>query len=179
MSADGVNQRNLNVGPVSTNLLMTWAPDGRLAWQQSTPPNFLNFRLKDLASGQETYLSPAGKGWIFHPEFSPVSDEVAIDWNRPEPGLYVLSGPSREERRLATDLMPLGWSPDGKWIYAFRHRGGHGGREVVRLALETGQIIPVASITGGAIADGDVSRDGRQIALCVAEMKADVCGSST
>ena len=177
MSADGLNQQNLNVGAVATNMILTWAPDGRIAWQQTVPPNFLNFRLKDLKTGEETYLSPSGKGWIFNPEFSPVSDDVAVHWNRPTPGpgLYLLSGPTREERRLTTTILaPIGWSPDGKWIYAHAQHGSRGGRELVRVSPQTGDVVPLASIATGMITSGDVSRDGRQIVLCVTETKTDV-----
>ena len=63
-------------------------------------------------------------GWVFDPTFSPRGDQVAVYWNRTDGpqrrrGLWVLSWPAREERFIAPNLRPVGWSENGDWIYAF------------------------------------------------------------
>ena len=121
MRADGVSPEEVKDSPVG-NALLTWLPDGRLAWP--TPGN-QNYRIRDLRTGRDEYLlNDDSFGWVFLPQFSPRGDQVAVGWNRrmkqpSDPGLWLLSWPGREERRLTPEeLVPIGWSTDGEWIYA-------------------------------------------------------------
>ena len=66
----------------SISSLVTWLPDGRLAWQT---PDARNYRIRDLASGREELLVKNPEvGFVFQPHFSPRGDQVAMTWNRAE-----------------------------------------------------------------------------------------------
>ena len=50
-------------------------------------------------------------------------------------GLLLVSWPSREERVLARQVRPIGWSADGEWIYAIPPDG----RALVRVSQRTAE----------------------------------------
>ena len=83
-----------------------WLPDGRLAWQT---PDRQNYRIRDLWTGRDEYLftDAVGRSLGLDPTFSPRGDQLVLRWNRYEPGLLLLSWPSREERLLARQLRPI------------------------------------------------------------------------
>ena len=100
------------------------------------------------------------------------SERGAMFWNRrPTPGLWVMSWPGREARLLAAELVPDGWSPDGRWIYAHRQ----GTRTIVRVALDAGQVETVGEFPGGVLplSGCDVKRDGRAIICGLLETTSD------
>ncbi len=109
-------------GAETKDNLVTWIPDGRLAWQT---PDARNYRIRNLSSGQEELLVNNPKvGWIFEPTFS---------------GLWVLSWPAREERFVAPNLTPVGWSENGEWIYAWEESTS----AIVRVSARTARIEPI------------------------------------
>ena len=79
--ADGLGPKEVK-DAASLNSVVTWLPDGRLAWQT---PDARNYRIRDLASGREELLVKNPEvGWVFEPHFSPRGDQVAVIWNRAE-----------------------------------------------------------------------------------------------
>ena len=179
MDAEGRHQKKLEAPQVSTNLNVTWTPDGRVAWQQLTGQNYLNYRIRDLTSGREEFLAKEGShGWIFEPKFSPRGDRVAVYWNRPHRervGLWALSWPDRGEQYLKESASPLGWSPDGHWIYALSVKMPEvGAQDILRISARTGESQIVASMPTGTIdRSGDVMPDGRHVVCSVKEYKSD------
>jgi TolB protein len=170
MNADGQELKPLTLGPVGLNMMVTWTPDGRIAWQQDTADNQLNYRIRDLTSGQESFLTNSTVGYVFAPRFSPQGDRVAVYWNRPadQPGLWLLSWPKRAETFLQTRAYPLGWSPDGQSIYARKSAG-----EVWVGATQTGTSRLLARVPSGIIGGGDATPDGKYLVLSVRERKGD------
>jgi hypothetical protein len=59
-------------------------------------------------------------GYAFSAEWSPDERLVALNWVRwQEPGLWTISPTDSSEKRLsASQIRPIAWSADGKWIYA-------------------------------------------------------------
>jgi Tol biopolymer transport system component len=167
------------------NNLVTWLPDGRLAWQT---PDAQNYRIRNLRTGREELLvKDPSVGWVFDPEFSPSGDQVAVFYNRKDRtaslfnfvlgrGLWTLSWPAREERFLAPELSPAGWSPDGQWIYALA-TSGH--PAIVRVSARTGTVEPVGTIPVGSprpwgeLGGCDVTPDGRAVVCSVGAVNAD------
>ena len=149
-----------------------WLPDGRLAWQT---PGSRNYRIRDLRTGQDAYLlKDDSVGWVFTPRFSPRGDQVAVAWNRrsPGPGLWLLSWPDREERKLTSEWMyPIAWSLDGEWIYA----SPVSGRAVVRVSRQTGKTHRVGQFPVGTLRDSfcDIAPDRSAIICSLMEQKAD------
>jgi Tol biopolymer transport system component len=127
------------------NELVTWLPDGRLAWLTY---DSRNYRIRDLASGKDELLVKNPEvGWVFHPTFSPGGDQVAVYWNRRDGrrGLWVLSWPAREERFVAPNRWPVGWSEHGDWIYAYEVSTS----AIVKVSPRTTTIEPVGSFPRG------------------------------
>jgi DNA-binding winged helix-turn-helix (wHTH) protein/Tol biopolymer transport system component len=125
---------------------VTWVSDTRLAW---STPDKRNFHIRDITTGREELLvKDPLVGWVHYPRFSPRGDRVAVFWDRGGyRGLWLLSWPGRVERLLAPDLFPIGWTPDGRWIYAYRFDS----REVVRVAVETGRVESVTRFPMGSL----------------------------
>jgi Tol biopolymer transport system component len=182
MGSDGMLQKQVDLGPVSVNIAPAWLPDGRIAWQQSTPDNFMTFMVRSLEGGVSSRLTRDDtRGYVFEPRFSPKGEAVVVFWNLgpgPGPGtptgLYVIAWPARTERLLlAGRYSPLGWSPDGQWVYA-RARNEP---EIWKISVVTGQAFVVAKtpgiIEGQGEPGGVVTPDGRTIIVSVTDRKAD------
>ena len=100
-------------------------------------------------------------------------------WNKKEEaskravvGLWVVSPDTGTERLVTSGAYaPLGWSPDGRWIYAAV--GSH--NSVVRIGLESGEVQPWVTLPIGESEGGDchMGADPRQIA-CVNGAESDV-----
>jgi Tol biopolymer transport system component len=115
-----------------------WLPDGRLAWQT---PDRQNYRIRDLGTGRDEYLfkgaSPVGR---IDPRFSPRGDQLVLQSGYESyeaAGLLHLSWPGREERFLAPQVRPIGWSANGEWIYAIQWKAVDDA--VVRVSPQTGE----------------------------------------
>jgi DNA-binding winged helix-turn-helix (wHTH) protein/Tol biopolymer transport system component len=152
-------------GAITDERGVTWLPDGRLAWQTY---DHRNYRIRDLTSGQEELLLKNPKaGAILDPIFSPRGNQVAMYWNRwdePQPrrGLWVLSWPAREERFVAPNVAPIGWSPDGDWIYELEDAGA-----IVKVSVRTGRIEAVGKFPQGYLSFSSCSlTPDRQTIVC-------------
>ena len=172
MTADGRELSQVPASAVHTNRLVTWTPDGAIAWQQRTPENFMNWRRRDLATGQEGWLAPTiTTGFVFNPTFSPRAGELSFFWNQARRGLYVLSGPGGEARLVAADLAPIAWSTDGEIIYARFALGG--GSSVYAVSVRTGDTRVIMRSSEGAIQNGDITPDHRYLVLEVVRITGD------
>jgi Tol biopolymer transport system component len=165
--ADGRNAREIGDAELYQPRV-AWLPDGRLAWQTT---DVRNYRIHDLATGREEYLiADPSVGWVFDPQFSPKGDQVAVAWNRKKegPGLWVLSWPGRVPRLVSPVYRtPVGWSADGRWIYAY------GSRDLVRVDAHTGSVRPVAHFSAGGVDGCDLASDERTVVCALAEEKSD------
>ena len=163
MTGDGRELAHVPTTAVHSNRLVTWTPDGAVAWQLRTPDNVLIWRRRDLATGNETLLAPTiTTGFVFSPTFSPRTDDMAIFWNGARRGLYLISGPGREPRFVAAELAPLGWSADGEVIYAHVALGGNA---LYAVSARTGDIRRLTTMSEGSIRNGDITPDRRSLVL--------------
>ena len=145
------------------NPFVTWFPDGRLAWQT---PDARNYRIRDLATErEESLVMDPSVSYVFWPRFSPSGDQVVVSWNRrSEAGLWVLSWPERVGRSLALgSLVPVGWSPDEEWIYAYQPFG----RKLMKVEANGGAVEAVVQFPVGSleVAACDQSAD-RHVVVC-------------
>jgi Tol biopolymer transport system component len=152
-----------------------WLPDGRLAWPT---PDARNYRIRDLRTGRDEHLLKDDSiGWVFHPRFSPRGDQVVVWWNRRikqpyDRGVWLLSWPGREERRLTSeDLTPIGWSADGEWIYATAFAG----RAVFRVSGRTGKTERIGQFPVGTLENNlcDLTPDRSAIICSLTEQQSD------
>jgi eukaryotic-like serine/threonine-protein kinase len=173
----GTAQAMENTNLSDTNNKLAWWPSRDIVSQQLGVQNFL---LVNDKTHQETPLIPRDQmnGWIpFKPVFSPDGKKMAVWRNRrAESGLYVISLEPYSETLLHSGVVqPLGWSPDGKYVYAFG--GGEPAREIIRVQVANpSEVTSVATLPGDVVDyDGaSVSPDGKQILASVSEEKSDV-----
>jgi len=156
---------------IVTNPLVTWLPDGRLAWQTA---DARNYKIRDLETGKdELLMKEPPVGWVFNPRFSPRGDRVAVYRNRPgERGLWTLSWPGRQERLLAPGMIyPDGWSPDGEWIYGHERESA----TIVKVSVRTGTVEQVGTFPVGWLGMNvcTLSPDVHTLICSLAETKAD------
>jgi eukaryotic-like serine/threonine-protein kinase len=165
--AEGRNLTELK-DAVLSNPLIWWLPDGRLAFQT---PDARNYRIRELKSGrEETLVKEGSPGWVFSPSLSRRGDRIAVMWNRTKQrGLWLLSWPVREERFLAGELTPLGWSADDQWVYAEPSAG----LTIVRVSVVDGKVEPVSSFSGGSIRHCTLTPDARTVICPVTELNTD------
>jgi hypothetical protein len=113
-----------------------------------------------LTPGVVALLSPDGK-------------TVAVQ--RPGKGIFLVSSDGSSTHRLtARKLLPIGWSADGKTLYASRS-GGQAVVELVALDRATGSS---NSLARGSFYGFDVSPDGTQLVYSRAPVATDqgICG---
>jgi Tol biopolymer transport system component len=110
------------------------------------------------------------------PVFSPDGKKMAVYWNRKDEGLWIISPePYSQTRLLPGDTVPLGWSPDGKHVYAIG-LAYLSGREIVRVQVASpNEVTSVATLPDFIeYAWASVSPDGQEIFASVGEKKSDV-----
>jgi Tol biopolymer transport system component len=163
MRADGTQLDRVKDSAPSVNLLTAWTPDGQLMWQELADGNQMNYRIRDLSSGDDSrLLLGTVYGWVFLPEFSPSGKEIAVFWNRvggPR-GLYVLSWPSLVPRLLTqSTYWPVGWSADGASIIAT------GDGSVWSISSTSGETRRLARVSIARDDFGDVTPDGKYLVV--------------
>jgi len=170
MRADGRQLERLQNSAPSDNLLTAWTPDGRVMWQEVTM-NQMNYRIRDLSSGHDTFLLPGNRyGYLFLPEFAPSGKELAVFWNRDggRRGLYVLSWPALVPRLLTgATYWPIGWSADGAAVIAA------GERRVWLVSTRNGQSRPLTHAPLARDDQGDVTPNGKYLVSSVTAGTAD------
>jgi Tol biopolymer transport system component len=154
---------------------LAWWPSPNIVYQQPQDRNFL--QINDKTREETAIIRDQSVGWVpGKPVFSPDGKKIAVSWNREHPGLWIISQEPYSETFLQTDpTYPLGWSPDGKYIYAVR--GVAPGREIVRVQVAVPHEVVLVVTLPGSVAEGDsagVSPDGKQIIASVSEEKSDV-----
>jgi Tol biopolymer transport system component/tRNA A-37 threonylcarbamoyl transferase component Bud32 len=115
---------------------IAWAPGSLISYQV---PGNRNFRLLDPETEEEQLLVQNDSvGWMFRPRFSPDGSKVAVLWNRwGMLGIWLISLDDSTQVLLAEDGSPVGWSEDGRSVYArddygvFRRFPVAGGEAVV------------------------------------------------
>ena len=119
-------------------------------------------------------------GWMFNPVYSPNGGEIAVSWNRmPKRGIYIIplegSVPSEQRsRQLSVGMQgPIGWSSDGKQIYAVEF----GKDTIFAILVENGdpRTIVTLQLPGDrTLSDAAITSDGRRVAYVVSESQSDV-----
>lgn len=126
---------------------LTWGRNGKILYQR---PSNRNFHFLDPISEEERPLVEIDSvGWMSYPLISPDGRKVLVLWNR-EPGgqsLWLIDTERGEERGLHTSsgTLPVGWSPDGQWIWAWVWVGS-AGQKVVRIPVAGGPPEPTCDL---------------------------------
>jgi Tol biopolymer transport system component len=175
MDADGGQLRKLETRDVSIHQLVTWTPEGRIAWQQFTDQTHMNFRVRDLKTGEERFIaSPTPTGWMFYPSFSRAGNRAVFRWNNRPPtnGIYVVPWPEGAPRLLTQDpTRPLGWAPDDSAVYTVDN--SQTSPVISMIDVMSGKSRELTRLPVGVIVGGTASHDGRTLVLTVQEQTGD------
>lgn len=143
VDADGSNLRQLTSTPQTPELVPSWSPDGnRILFNRSLEDGFDVF-VMDADGGNATNLTQSpgddiARGW------SPDGRRIVFNSERfGNHDIFLMDAGGESLQRLtrnpADERIAL-WDPDGRHIYFARSRDkAAGGRELIRLALATGE----------------------------------------
>jgi eukaryotic-like serine/threonine-protein kinase len=199
ISARGGDARPFEHTSPGGGLNLAWAPGRRILYQNKGNRNFTSL---DPITEQEIHLlKDESLGWIFIPEYSPDGARVALFWNRSDSPIDENGGTPQSLRQqiwvlhldgslqqtlgganLLGNVVALGWSSDGAWVYVVAPKE--------RMDASSDQILhPViwkAPARGGPAVEvvelpfkettwggGDVSRDGRRFVFSVVDSRSD------
>jgi Tol biopolymer transport system component len=159
----------------NANGYIVWWPSHDIVYQQPENWNYLQI---DGETGEEIRVLrsvPANGSVPFRPVFSPDGKRMAFFWNRKEPGTWIVSrSPYSETLLKPGEFYPIGWSPDGKFIYGIPKAHG---RQIVRVQLAEPHAETLVADLPGPITGFDnaaVSPDGLEIVISIREEKSDV-----
>jgi Tol biopolymer transport system component/DNA-binding winged helix-turn-helix (wHTH) protein len=174
VDADGGTARVLDKTNASdSNFRLSWSPSPDIVYQS---PGMHNLRRLNVETQEERpLLANDFKGFLLaNPTFSPDGKKIAIFSNggHADLGAWVFTLEKFSEKLLYRDVFPLGWSADGRFVYAFDYRRG---REILQIGLgDSKKPKSVMTMPGDLNKAGTVSPDGRKIIVSVGEEKSDV-----
>jgi Tol biopolymer transport system component/DNA-binding winged helix-turn-helix (wHTH) protein len=125
VNADGSSPRPLQSGDMSESFDVSWAPGARILYQQTGNRNF--YIVDPRNAKARLLIKDASVGWNASAEYSPDGKKIAVSWNRrPTRGVWLIDAEDSREtlvygaRRPSDPVpVPIGWSPDGKFILAY------------------------------------------------------------
>jgi len=170
-----------NTNLSSDGLAVSWAPDGQILYHS---PGNRNFRILDPVNSEERPLvANDSVGWMFHPCFSPDGKKVAVNWNRRESGKH--RGPTTgrgvwlisledgsQTCLLKGKYYPLGWSLDGKTIYAWSP--DRKPIEILTAPVDGSTPKTIAILPFDNVESLSISPDGKKVVCAVFQLQSDV-----
>jgi Tol biopolymer transport system component len=126
---------------------------------------------------------------MFSPVYSPDGRRVAVQWNRPNRGIWVIDMETGRQTLVygtPLSMTPIGWSADATAIYALeakpsRYRGvllpiGETSTEasIVRVTLDSGRVETVAAVPFEEIGTVAMTRDAGRFIVSVYSSRSDV-----
>jgi Tol biopolymer transport system component len=181
ISTNGGTAQPLENTNVSDSDRLAWWPHSEIVYSQPGDQNFLKVNEKTheekpvIPPDESARRESLRREIVGKPIFSSDGKKMAVYWNREPVGLWVSSlEPYSENLLLSGANQPIGWSPDGKYVYAVEESG----REIMRVQVDSPhEVTPVATLPGrvGPNADdASISPDGKQIVVSISEQKSDV-----
>lgn len=153
-----------------------WASDSEIFYQDSRNRNICRFNL--FTNQSKLLVSNDSVGWMFGPQQSPDSLNIAVYWNGPEvgKGLWLISQKDSLQKLIYKGMIyPLRWSRDSNSIYALNFEKIP--PEILMVSSNSGATkfiytLPIAKATGGF--DLDITPDGKTIVCAIQETNSDV-----
>lgn len=176
MSAAGEDLKVLeSTNASNTSGYVAWWPNKNIVYQQPGNRNFLQVNEETGAETEVLRTAPA-TGWVpLRPVFSPNGKQIAVFWNRTVPGTWIISSDPYSESLLKPgEFYPLGWSPDGKFIYGIPKAHG---RQIMRVQVANPHAETLVADLPGSVVGYDnaaVSPDRSELIISIREEKSDV-----
>lgn len=187
--AGGGIPRALSSNDLSDSFDLAWSPGSQILYQQAGNRNY--YKLDPETREERPLVGDSSVGWIFSPVYSPDGRKIAVAWNRrPSRGIWVIDTEDRHATPVyatsAASFMPLGWSADGRAIYAvegknWANRGltaplGETVTDVKILLvhLNGGDVKTVATLPFEEIGGVSMTPDGRRFVFTVYPSRSDV-----
>jgi len=160
-----------------TNYKLAWWPGSEITYQRSGLRNYLRINEKTHEETPIIHDESVGWGWS-KPIFSPDGKKIAFSWQRKNGGLWMISLEPYSETLLRgeSEINPVGWSPDAKYVYAIRYEGSSN-RELIRVQVTVPNEVTSLAILPGDVAyyqGAGVSPDGHELVVSIGEEKSDV-----
>ncbi|MEP6602182.1 MAG: winged helix-turn-helix domain-containing protein, partial [Nitrospirota bacterium] len=189
VNAGGGIPRALSSSALSDSFDLTWSPGSQILYQQTGNRNY--FELDPETRKERPLVRDSSVGWVFSPVYSPDGRKIAVQWNRrPNRGIWIIDTKDRHEtivyKTSAASTMPVGWSSDGRTIYAVEgkastYRGftlplGETVTEakILMVPLDGGAAKTLASLPFEEIGSVSMTPDGRRFVYTVYSSRSDV-----
>ena len=171
MNADGSGQHRLEKTRLNPEGEVSWSPNRGILYHR--PPGFQNCSLLDPDSEEEIPLHIRA-GHIAFARYSPDGNTAAVCWTRKDAefGLWLISLVNGSEKLLVGNqwVHPIGWSTDGRLVYAIHNDPNN----VILAVRTTGGETVTAFTTPGDIFDGAITPDGRRFVCSIGESRSDL-----
>jgi Tol biopolymer transport system component len=166
-----------NTKPSDTNDNLAWWPSRDIVYQQPGQRHFLQISDKTHEEKQLVQNDQSVGSFPHQPAFSPDGKKMAVHWNRPDKrGIWIISLEPYSEILLLSGLIyPVGWSPDGEYVYAIRAYAASSGRQIIRVqVIAPNEAASVATLPGDLVSfdTASVILDGKEIVVSVSEEKS-------
>jgi hypothetical protein len=133
---------------------IAWAPGPNIIYPKGganeDPSGRSNFTVLNPKTEEETPLVKEESAWMrmFCPCYSPEGKRVAVFWQKSR-GLCVISLEDSSKKLVGRQdhaLFPIGWSTDGKWVYAYEEDLETATRKYFMVEVENGEVEPLPTI---------------------------------
>jgi Tol biopolymer transport system component len=180
ISARGGTPRPFNNSKLSRDL--AWAAGSKILYQR---PGNSALHFLDPGGGDETVFMGDSSGgslsadpfqffsWMASPEYSPDGKRVAVSCNCPGgEGVWIVSIRDSSRTLIYNDseMLPVGWSANGAWVYVMKPDS----QRLMRIPARGGSAELLLEIPFERVGDVDVSPDGTRIACAVPVTQADI-----
>lgn len=188
VSADGGTPRRLSMNEISDTFHLVWSPGSNILYQR--PGNRNYSILNPETRAERPLVKNDAVGWMFFPIYSPDAERIAVVWNRGhDGGIWAISvSDSSETLVCKPEPYPflIGWSADGKWIYAFdgTRAASRGPSTAIGETMTGTRIMMIPSSGGEArilvtlpfeeIGSMSMTPDGKHFVCTVYESRTDV-----
>jgi eukaryotic-like serine/threonine-protein kinase len=161
-----------------TNATLAWSPVQDVIYQQPGVRNYL--RVDEKAHTEKPIIQgDPHRGWLpYWPYLSPDGKKLAFYWNRKDSGTWIVSMEPYSETLLRIASYPVGWSPDGSFIYVLaKEKASTKARGIFKVQVSPPHNSVLAALLPTTLSERDaasVSPNGREIVASITDEKSDV-----
>ena len=189
VGAEGGTPRALSAADMNETFNVSWFPGRSILYQQAGNRNF--YQIDPETAAGRPFFTGEPVGYMFSPAYSPDGAKVALLWSRPpDNGIWIVGAADHSEtfvyKSSAPWTIPLGWSADGRTIYALAAKNLTYARglapplgetlteaRIVRIPLHGDSTI-IAAVPSPEIGSMTMTADGRRFVYSAYTSRSDV-----